>query len=198
MELVLASNNPGKLKEIRAILAPMDIQVVSAAELGFTEEVEETGQTFAENALLKARTVSAALDRPALADDSGLTVDALDGAPGVYSARYAGPNASDKDNYTKLLEVMAQVPTESRNAAFMCVMACVRPHGAEITSQGRFAGVIAPAPVGQGGFGYDPVFLIPGDGRTVAQLEPGEKNAISHRARALEELVKLLPGFLTQ
>ncbi len=198
MELVLASNNQGKLREIRAILDPLGIKVVPAAELGFCEEVAETGSTFAENALIKARAVCAALGRPALADDSGLAVEALDGAPGVFSARYAGEGANDERNNAKLLGALAEVPPGQRQAAFVCVMACVRPDGSELTTVGRFAGAIAERPAGDGGFGYDPVFLIPGDGRTVAQLSPQEKNAISHRARALARIAKLLPAFLDQ
>lgn len=196
MELVLASGNPGKLREIRAIMEPLGVVVLPAAELGFDQEVAETGDTFEANALLKARAVCAALGRPALADDSGLAVEALGGAPGVYSARYAGEKADDASNNQKLLEALARVPIERRQAAFVCVMACVRPDGAELTTEGRLTGVIAERPAGEGGFGYDPLFLIPGDGRTVAQLSAGEKNAISHRGRALARLAKLLPEFL--
>ena len=196
MEIVLATGNPGKLREVRAILAPRGIQVRSARELGFEQEIEETGTSFADNAQLKARTVAQALGIPALADDSGLVVEALGGRPGVYSARYAGPGASDQENNQKLLQELAGVPPRQRGAAFVCIMACCKPDGALLMAKGSLAGRIAQEPAGQEGFGYDPVFELPHLGRTVAQLRPQEKNAISHRARALANLVERLPAFL--
>ncbi len=198
MRLVLASANPGKRREIEALLAPLGIAAPTAAELGFTEEVAETGTTFEENALLKARTVAAALGLPALADDSGLVVEALGGAPGVLSARYAGEGATDAERNAKLLREMASVPAEKRGAAFVCVMACVRPDGAALIGQGRLEGRIALAPRGENGFGYDPVFELPERGLTVAMLEAAEKNAISHRGRALRDLVPRIKVFLQE
>lgn len=196
MRLALASANPGKLREIQALLTPLGLTVATAAELGFSEDVEETGATFAENAQLKACAVARALQLPALADDSGLAVEALDGRPGVLSARYAGPGADDAQRNAKLLEELAGVPEERRGAAFVCVMACCRPDGRVLLSEGRLEGRIALAPRGQGGFGYDPVFELPGRGLTVAMLSTGEKNAISHRGRALAGLAPGLREFL--
>ena len=195
---MLASGNRGKLAEIKALCAPLGIEVVTAAELGFTEDVPETGATFEDNARLKAVAVSQALGRPALADDSGLVVAALDGAPGVHSARYAGGHADDAANNAKLLAALEGVPVEKRGAAFVCVMLCRRPDGAELIASGRLEGRIAPAPAGAGGFGYDPVFELPERGLTVAQLGPGRKNAISHRGQALRELAKGLGEFLRE
>lgn len=196
MELVLASNNRGKLAEIKAMCAPWGIEVVTAASLGFTEDVAETGDTFEDNARLKAVAVSQALNRPALADDSGLVVEALNGAPGVHSARYAGEHGDDAANSAKLLTEMIGVPPQQRAAAFVCVMLCRRPDGAELVAQGRLEGRIAPAPAGHNGFGYDPVFWLPERGQTVAQLSAADKNAISHRGQALAKLAQELRGFL--
>lgn len=196
MELVLATGNRGKLAEIKAMCAPWGIEVVTAASLGFTEDVAETGDTFEDNARLKAVAVSQALNRPALADDSGLVVEALNGAPGVHSARYAGEHGDDAANSAKLLTEMIGVPPIERAAAFVCVMLCRRPDGAELVAQGRLEGRIAPAPAGLGGFGYDPVFLLPERGLTVAQLSAADKNAISHRGQALAKLAQELRGFL--
>jgi len=196
VELVLASSNRGKLAEIKAICAPWGIQVVTAASLGFTEEVPETGDTFEANARLKAVAVSQALGRPALADDSGLVVEALGGAPGVYSARYAGPGGGDAANSATLLAEMQGVPPEKRAAAFVCVMLCRRPDGVELVARGRLEGRIALAPAGHNGFGYDPVFWLPERELTVAQLSATEKNAISHRGQALGRLAQGLKEFL--
>ena len=196
MELVLATGNQGKLAEIKAMCAPWGIQVVTAASLGFTEDVPETGETFEDNARLKAVAVSQALGRPALADDSGLVVEALGGAPGVHSARYAGEHGDDAANSAKLLTEMIGVPPVKRAAAFVCVMLCRRPDGAELVARGRLEGRIAPAPAGHNGFGYDPVFLLPERGQTVAQLSAADKNAISHRGQALAKLAQELRGFL--
>ncbi|MBU1156106.1 MAG: XTP/dITP diphosphatase [Proteobacteria bacterium] len=196
MELVLATGNRGKLAEIEAMCAPWGIEVVTAASLGFTEDVAETGDTFEDNARLKAVAVSQALNRPALADDSGLVVEALNGAPGVHSARYAGEHGDDAANSAKLLTEMIGVPPQQRAAAFVCVMLCRRPDGAELVARGRLQGRIAPAPAGHNGFGYDPVFLLPDRGLTVAQLSAADKNAISHRGQALAKLAQELRGFL--
>lgn len=196
MELVLASNNPGKRREIAALLEPLGIVVRTAAELGFREEIEETGDTFLTNAKLKACGVAAALGRPTLADDSGLVVAALDGAPGVHSARYAGPECDDAANNAKLLAALAEVPDDRRQAAFVCVMVCCLPDGRVLTSQGRLEGRILRQPQGHNGFGYDPLFELPGRGLTTAQLSTEEKNAISHRGQALRAMVSQIAGFL--
>jgi XTP/dITP diphosphohydrolase len=196
VELVLASTNQGKRLEIEAILAPLGIIVRTAAELGFSEYVPETGDTFTANALSKARAVAQALGRPVLADDSGLAVEALDGAPGILSARYAGPNASDAERNAKLLAELVGVPPERRGAAFVCVMACVRPDGTALTNEGRLEGRIALVPAGENGFGYDPAFELPERGVTLAMLAAEEKNTISHRGRALNALATRLEDFL--
>lgn len=196
MRLVLASTNQGKRREIEALLAPLGIEVATAAELGFTQEIEETGQTFAANARLKACAVAQALGLPALADDSGLEVEALGGRPGVYSARYAGPKAGDAANNAKLLAELAGLLPERRGAAFVCVMVCCLPDGRALQTQGRLEGAIALEPEGQGGFGYDPVFWLPERGLTAARLTTQEKNAISHRGQALRALVDQVEEFL--
>ncbi|MCB2184953.1 MAG: XTP/dITP diphosphatase [Deltaproteobacteria bacterium] len=196
LELVLASGNAGKRREIEAICAPLGIVVRTAAELGFTEDIPETGDTFEENARLKACAVAQALGRPALADDSGLVVAALGGRPGVYSARYAGRSHDDLANNRKLRQEMAEVPDGSRQAAFVCVMCCCRRGGLVLQARGTLEGVIAREPAGENGFGYDPLFFLPERGLTVAQLPAGEKNQISHRARALAALAPQLADFL--
>ncbi len=196
MELALATNNQGKRREIEALLAPWGVPVRLARELGFDQEVPETGSSFRQNAAYKARAVARALKRPALADDSGLVVDALHGRPGVHSARYAGPAADDQANIAKLLDELDSLPPEQRGAAFVCVMVCALPSGETISSQGRLVGRIALAPAGDRGFGYDPVFELPRRGLTVAQISAAEKNRISHRARALEALLPRLKDFL--
>ncbi len=182
--LVVATGNRGKLEEFRKILP--DYEIVSMREAGFSEEIEENGTTFEENALIKARTVMEATGKTAIADDSGLMVDALGGAPGIYSARYAGENATDADLVKKLLGEMQDVPKEERGAAFVSVIAYVTPDGEEKTFRGECRGYIDFAPKGDNGFGYDPVFMVPAYGKTFAELEMEEKNVISHRGRALE------------
>ena len=196
MELVLASNNAGKRREIAALLEPLGIRVRTAAELGFLEDIEETGETFAANARLKACAVAAALGLPTLADDSGLAVEALDGRPGVYSARYAGTPHDDAANNAKLLAELAGVPPERRGAAFVCAMVCCLPDGRVLTTQGRLAGRIGLAPRGANGFGYDPLFELPERGQTTAQLSTAEKNDISHRGQALRAMVDKIRDFL--
>ena len=183
MKLVLASKNKKKLVEMNEILSHLGTEVCSEAEAGVDVEVEETGTTFEENSLLKARAVMEASGLPAIADDSGLCVDALNGAPGVYSARYGGPELDDTGRYRLLLEnLRGQTP---RTAKFVSVITCCFPNGDVITARGECPGTIAFAPMGEGGFGYDPVFFIPGLKKTFAQLSAQEKNAISHRGRAL-------------
>ena len=194
MKLVLASKNPGKLREMREILQGLGIEVISETEAGVDVEVEETGSTFAENACLKAGAVAKASDLPAIADDSGLCVDALNGAPGVYSARYGGEGLDDKGRYMLLLSSLRGAPT--RAAHFACAVACAFPNGDTLTAEGRCDGSIAYAPLGEGGFGYDPVFLLPGTGKTFGQLTQEEKSAVSHRGRALKDFAGKLEAYL--
>ena len=194
MKFVLATHNPGKLKEMGDILARFGVEVVSPKDLGITVDVEETGTTFAENAMLKAKAICAAAKLPAIADDSGLCVDALNGGPGVYSARYGGEGLDDKGRYMLLLNSMRGQPT--RAAHFACAIACAFPNGDELTAEGRCDGTIAFAPMGEGGFGYDPVFFVPHLKKTFAQLTAEEKNAISHRGKALEIFKEKLEDYL--
>ena len=194
MKLVLASKNQKKLVEMNVILSHLGIQVCSEAEAGVDVEVEETGTTFEENSLLKARAVMEASGLPAIADDSGLCVDALGGAPGVYSARYGGEGLDDVGRYRLLLENMkGQMP---RTAKFVSVITCCFPNGDVISARGECPGTIAFAPMGTEGFGYDPVFFIPGLKKTFAQLTPEEKNAISHRGKALRAFSEKLATYL--
>jgi len=195
--IVLATANKGKIAELRALLAATGITVKGLADFSGLGDIPETGVTFAENARLKAAAVAAATGLPAVADDSGLCVDALDGAPGVYSARYGGENATDAVNNAKLLDALRHVPPEKRTARFLCAMAATTPDGRWAETQAAWEGLIAPAPQGEGGFGYDPLFLDPCLGRTAAQLTPQEKNARSHRGQALARLIPLLETLLT-
>ena len=184
MKFVLASQNKKKIVEMNDILAQLGVEVVSQAEVGVHVDVEETGTTFEENSLLKAKAVMEASGLPAIADDSGLCVDCLQGAPGVYSARYGGEGLDDVGRYRLLLENMrGQMP---RTAKFVSVITCCFPDGSVITARGECPGTIAFAPMGEGGFGYDPVFFLPKLKKTFAQLSAEEKNAISHRGKALE------------
>ena len=194
MRFVLATHNPGKLREMGEILKDFGIEVVSPRDLGITVDVEETGTTFAENAMLKAKAICKEANLPAIADDSGLCVDALNGAPGVYSARYGGEGLDDKGRYMLLLSSLRGAPT--RAAHFACTVACAFPNGDTLTAEGRCDGSIAYAPLGEGGFGYDPVFLLPGTGKTFGQLTQEEKSAVSHRGRALKDFAGKLETYL--
>lgn len=183
--LVLATNNKNKLRELAAMLSDLHMEVVGIGEFAGAPDVEETGDTFAENAVLKAKAAAEHAGLWAMADDSGLEVDALDGQPGVYSARFAGPNATDADNNEKLLALLHDVPDERRTARFRCTIALVSPDGAVFIDEGTCEGIIAREPRGDGGFGYDPLFVVPELGKTFAELPAEEKDRISHRARAL-------------
>ena len=194
MKFILATYNPGKLREMAAILSQYGVEVVSPADVGIIVDVEETGTTFAENAMLKAKAICAAADLPAIADDSGLCVDALNGGPGVYSARYGGEGLDDKGRYTLLLQNMRGQTT--RAAHFACAIACAFPNGDELTAEGRCDGTIAFAPMGEGGFGYDPVFFVPEKAKTFGQLTAEEKSAISHRGKALKAFSEKLATYL--
>ncbi len=197
MKLVLASGNAGKLKELQAMLADLPLQIVPQRELG-VGDVPETGLTFVENALIKARHACEATGLPALADDSGLIVDALDGAPGLYSARYAGSPTDDAANNAKLLEALRDVPAERRGARFYAVIVLLR-HATDpqpLICEGSWEGRIIDEPRGTHGFGYNPVFLDEELGLTAAQMTPQQKNGRSHRARALQQLLHRLSSRL--
>ena len=194
MKVVLASKNQHKLVEMRDILSAQGVEVVLESDVGVDVEVEETGATFEENSLLKARAVMEASGLPAIADDSGLAVDALNGAPGVYSARYGGPGLDDVGRYRLLLENMrGQL---DRRCRFVAVITRCMPNGDVITARGECPGTLAYAPQGENGFGYDPVFFVPEKKKTFAQLTPEEKNAISHRGRALAVFQEKLAAYL--
>lgn len=193
--VVLASNNKGKVREFSALLAGLDFAVVPQAEFG-TPEIEETGLTFVENAILKARNAASHANLPAIADDSGIEVDALDGAPGIYSARYAGKGASDEQNLQKLLTDLRDVPEGKRTARFQALVVYLR-HALDptpIICQGTWEGRILFAPRGANGFGYDPVFFVPTHNCSSAELPPEVKNQLSHRGQALRKLVAALGG----
>jgi XTP/dITP diphosphohydrolase len=191
--LVIASGNPGKLRELAALLGPLGFDLAPQSSLGI-ESPPETGTTFAENALLKARHAARLAELPALADDSGIEVDALGGRPGVYSARYAGEGASDQDNLEKMLAELRAAPPGRHEARYRCVIALVRSADdpAPLIAHGTWQGHIIAEPRGSGGFGYDPIFVPEGLDRTAAELPPEQKNAVSHRAQALRALVTRL------
>lgn len=202
-QLVLATRNQGKIAELQSLLAHSDITILGLDAFPAMPDVEETGETFLDNALLKATAVAAHSGRIALADDSGLMVDALQGEPGVHSARYAAPfppdaSAADKDrlNNEKLLQALAHVPDLSRTARFVTVVALAAPGGVTTTAQGVWQGRILHEPRGDNGFGYDPLFYDLDAGKTSAELSPEEKNARSHRGQALQSLQEILHGFL--
>ncbi|WP_216828850.1 XTP/dITP diphosphatase [Alkalihalobacterium elongatum] len=187
-EIIVATKNKGKVKEFEAILGQLGYKVSSLFDYPEIPEVEETGTTFAENATLKARTIAKLFGKPVIADDSGLIVDALDGRPGVYSARYAGENKNDAENINKVLAEMREVPDQKRTARFHCTIALAYPDGRTECFEGNCEGKITEKPVGENGFGYDPIMYIKEKQKTMAQLTSEEKNAISHRAKALQHL----------
>lgn len=190
--LLIATNNPGKLREYENLLADLPLTLTWPGQEGIELEVEETGESFRENAILKARAYARASGLLTLADDSGLEVDALGGEPGILSSRYAGPEADDEDRMRLLLRKLEGVPWEERTARFRCVIALATPQGEVWTTEGSCEGIIAFEPRGEHGFGYDPVFYLPQFGRTMAQLPPELKNRISHRARAAEKARAIL------
>ena len=193
--VVLASGNAGKLRELEALLAPLGLALSAQSAFGI-ETPPETGNTFVANALLKARHAARIAARPALADDSGIEVDALQGRPGVYSARYAGEGASDRANLEKMLQELRSVPLAKRSARYQCIIVLVNDANdpQPILAQGTWEGRIGLQPQGSGGFGYDPIFVPEGSDRTAAQLSPEEKNSVSHRGKALRALVAKLQG----
>lgn len=192
MQLVFASNNAGKIREVAKILNECflgeSIEILSLKDINFFEDIVEDGETFEENALIKARTI-ARLGYLCIADDSGLEVDALDGAPGIYSARYSGGHGNDRENNLLVLKNLENVPDEKRTARFSCAIACVAPEGEEFTVRASCEGRILHAEEGSGGFGYDPLFYVEEYGKTLASVTPEEKNAISHRGKALRAFV---------
>ena len=190
MKVIAATKNKGKIREMHEILSPLDIEIVSQQEIGIDVDAEETGDTFEKNALIKARAVAMLCDYPVLADDSGLCVEALGGAPGVRSARYAGDNATDSDKINKLLSELDGA--ENRNAKFVTSVAFIFPNGREITAFGEVKGSITHEAEGENGFGYDPVFYSDELGKTFAQSSDEEKNSVSHRGRALRNLYEKL------
>jgi XTP/dITP diphosphohydrolase len=196
--LVLATRNPHKVDELHEILADadVDVQLVAASDFPDVPDVAETGETFAANALLKARAVAAATGLPAVADDSGLCVDALNGMPGIFSARWAGGHGDDRANLDLVLAQISDVPDERRGAAFECAAALALPDGRERVAEGRLEGVLVRERRGTGGFGYDPVFLPHGDTRTTAEMSAAEKHAISHRGRAFRALAPAIQELL--
>jgi len=187
-KLVLATSNLGKVEELKELLQPLSLEIYSLQDFPGLKLPPETGRTFEENAILKARFVSSLTGLTALGDDSGLEVEALGGAPGVYSSRFAGEGATDTQNNEKLLGLLKGYPEEKRRARFRCVLALCTPEGDIYTGEGTLEGVITEEPRGNHGFGYDPVFLLPEAGKTLAELEPRVKNNLSHRARALKAL----------
>ncbi len=196
-KLLVATHNQGKVREYRELLAELPLKVTYLDAEGIALEVEETGATFGDNAVLKAKTYAEVSGLWTWADDSGLQVDALGGAPGVYSARYAGEGATDADRYRKLLDALTGVPWERRTARFRCTVALATPEGEVRTAHGVCEGVIAFGPAGENGFGYDPVFYMLDHNATMAQLPPEMKNQVSHRARASQKALELLQQMLS-
>ncbi|GAU68007.1 dITP/XTP pyrophosphatase [Streptomyces sp. NBRC 110611] len=196
--LILATRNAGKLTELRAILdaAGLAVELVGADAYPDIPDVKETGVTFAENALLKARALAEATGHPAVADDSGLCVDVLGGAPGIFSARWAGSHGNDRANLELLLAQLSDISDEHRTAHFACAAALALPDGTERVVEGRLEGTLRRAPAGTGGFGYDPILQPAGESRTCAELSPEEKNAISHRGKAFRALAPVLEELL--
>jgi XTP/dITP diphosphohydrolase len=199
MQILLATNNKGKVKELAELLKDEPVQILSLADKPEIKDIEENGKTFAENALVKARTACKLAKMITLADDSGLEVDALDGAPGVYSARYAGEPKNDQRNNEKLLADLQNIaePEPHRTARFRCCLAIVTPEGEEALTEGTVEGKILFEPRGSGGFGYDPLFYLPAYGKTMAELEIEEKNKISHRAQAFRKAVPILKKLIS-
>lgn len=198
-QVIIATQNLGKAKDFEALFRPFGYEVLTLRDLGEHIDVEETGTTFEENAILKAETVAKLLHKAVIADDSGLEIEALNGEPGVYSARYASEEKNDSANIDKVLEKMKGIPEEKRHARFRCVLAIAAPGQETKTFSGTCEGYILEERMGENGFGYDPIFWVPSEGRTLAELKPQEKAAISHRGNAMREmklsLSKLLNDF---
>lgn len=187
-KLIFATGNAGKMAEIREILSGLDMDIVSMKEAGVSADIVENGDSFAANALIKARAIHAVTGALVLADDSGLEVDAMGGEPGIYSARFMGEDTSYEIKNQAIIDRLANVEGACRSARFRCVIAAVFPDGSEALTEGTIEGVIAQTPAGSGGFGYDPIFYLPERGKTTAELSASEKNAISHRGTALRKM----------
>jgi XTP/dITP diphosphohydrolase len=198
VRLLIATENPGKKREYEALLSPLSWELCTAEDLRLSLHIHEDGESYVQNACIKALGYMQASGLPALADDSGLEVDALGGAPGLRSARYAGADASDTDRYYLLLQKMDGIPWEERTARFRCVVALALPDGKVYTTEGMCEGIIAFEPQGEHGFGYDPIFYLPGHGQTMAELPAAVKDQISHRARAAQQMLPILSHVLAQ
>ena len=198
--VLFATTNKGKVAEIKEILSDYDIELLLLSDIDFDTDVDETGTTFKENAAIKAKAAAdhilvkkpEFLDCVVMADDSGLCIDALDGAPGIYSARFCGEDSTYEEKFRKIFEMLADVPEDKRTAQFVCAIAVVKPDGTSFTVRGECRGVLHEKPVGENGFGYDPIFYVPEFGMTTAQMDPEVKNSISHRGRALRAMVEKL------
>ncbi len=192
MKLVIATGNQDKVKEINEILSGTDFTAISMKEAGVNPDIIEDGDTFEENALIKAKAVHDLLGGYVMADDSGLCIDYLDGAPGVYSARFCGENSSYEEKFKKINEMLDGAKDEERTAKFVCAIAVVRPDGTNFVVHGEICGLLLKEPVGENGFGYDPIFYVPEFGMTTAQMPLEQKNSISHRGQALKKMVAKL------
>lgn len=195
-EIIIATKNRGKARDFAALFAPLGYTVKTLLDFEDIGDVEETGVTFEENAVIKAETVAKKLGKITIADDSGLVVDALDGRPGIFSARYAGEDKDDEANIDKVLEEMATVPEDKRTARYYCALALAFPGGKTVVVNGTCEGIILRERRGTNGFGYDPIFYIPNLGKTMAEITLEEKNQISHRAEAMKKLEELLPSLM--
>ena len=196
-KLILATSNKDKAREIAEILSDTPFVVTTMKEEGYDPDIVEDGKTFEENALIKARTVHALAEGAyVMADDSGLCIDALDGAPGIYSARFCGEDSTYPEKFAKIFEMLKDVPEENRTAKFVCSIAVVRPDGSEFTVRGEVCGVLHEKPMGDGGFGYDPIFYVPEFGMTTAQMTKEQKNSISHRGKASRAMAEMLKADL--
>lgn len=192
MRLIIATGNEDKVREIDEILEGTGFEAISMKQAGFNPDIVEDGKTFEENALKKAMAVHELSGEYVMADDSGLCIDALDGAPGIYSARFCGEDSTYEEKFKKIFEMLADVPEEKRTAQFVCAIAVVKPDGTSFTVRGECRGVLHEKPAGENGFGYDPIFYVPEFGMTTAQMDPEVKNSISHRGRALRAMVEKL------
>ena len=195
-DIIIATKNKGKAKEFESMFAPLGYRVLTMLDMEGAADIEETGETFEENAILKSEALSREFNTMVIADDSGLMIDALDGRPGVYSARYAGESKDDEANIDKVLEELKDVPAEKRTARFYCALAVSKPGQDTVTFSGTVEGTILTERRGENGFGYDPIFYVAELGKTTAEMEPEEKNGISHRARALQKLRENIKQFI--
>ncbi|MFD1030464.1 XTP/dITP diphosphatase [Metaplanococcus flavidus] len=193
-EIIIATKNKGKAKDFEALLEPMGYKVLTLHDVAPHIDVEETGETFEANAILKAEAIAQELQATVIADDSGLEIEALDGEPGVYSARYSGDEKNDESNIDKVLQKMVQVPDDEKTARFRCVLALASPGQETIIFEGTCEGLITDERKGDKGFGYDPIFYVPEFEKTMAEMEPEEKASVSHRGNAIRELGKTMPG----